>query len=90
MPDVNVRELGTLEDDYGRRMPVGVDYGRVTIGQYCLTRAQSLEFGRLFFSAYEAAADYAAVPADLDGWLLPPARGRHARVLCSAEPASGC
>jgi hypothetical protein len=94
MSDPNVRVLGTLEDLDGRKLPVGVDYDSVTIGyNYRLTRAQALEFGRLFMAAYGAAADFtAAAVRDFDeetGWLNP-ATGRHRiRALCPAEPASG-
>ena len=56
MPDSFVREVGTVHDMDGRRVPVGVDYDTVVILGYRLSEEQAEEFGHLFVSACWQAA----------------------------------
>ncbi len=62
--DPYVREVGRLEDDQGRIVIVGTDYGGVTLrtlrtrtsGAVALSPALAEEFGQLYVSACWAAA----------------------------------
>jgi hypothetical protein len=64
--DPYIREIGRLEDDRGRIVIVGVDYGTVTLrtlhtrtgGAVALSGHQAESFGQLYISACWAAAAY--------------------------------
>lgn len=64
--DPYIREIGRIEDDQGRVVIVGVDYGTVTLrtlrtrtsGAVTLSGHQAESFGQLYISACWAAAAY--------------------------------
>jgi hypothetical protein len=65
MSDPMVYQLGAIADIDGILLPVGVDYGTVSIGNVRLASGMCEEFARLFnLACWQAAAQLAQMVAD--------------------------